>query len=181
MSAKIDRRQFLQSSAATLAAGSAPLGARPQGGPQKPWNVLYVISDQHQAACMGAEGHPQAITPNMDSLARRGVRFASAYTQNPICTPSRTSILSGQYVHNHGYYGLCGPPPPVDLPSVLQQFRRYGYRTAVVGKVHTPDEPTNWLAGHCDRIADACSYHGENGGEGREYGAFLDSLGAVRK
>jgi len=177
MSATIDRRQFLQSSAATLAAGAASLGARPDQAPQKPWNVLYVISDQHQAACMGVEGHPQAITPNMDNLARRGVRFASCYTQNPICTPSRTSILSGQYVHNHGYYGLCGPPPPVDLPSVLQQFRRNGYRTAIVGKVHTPDEPTNWLAGHCDRIADACTYHGENGGESREYGAFLDSLG----
>ena len=55
MSAKIDRRQFLQSGAATLAAASAtPLAARPEGAPQKPWNVLYVISDQHQAACMGS-------------------------------------------------------------------------------------------------------------------------------
>jgi arylsulfatase A-like enzyme len=139
--------------------------------------VLYVISDQHQAACMGVEGHPQAITPNMDSLARRGVRFASCYTQNPICTPSRVSILTGQYCHNHGYYGLCGPPPPVDLPSVLQHFRRNGYRTGVFGKVHTPDEPTNWLAGHCDRIGDACSYHGENGGVSKEFGAYLDALG----
>ena len=177
MNVKIHRRQFLQSGAATLAASAAPLRARPDAASRKPWNVLYVISDQHQAACMGAEGHPQAITPNMDSLARRGVRFARAYTQSPICTPSRTSILSGQYVHNHGYYGLCGPPPPVDLPSVLQQFRRNGYRTAVVGKVHTPDEPTNWLSGHCDYIGDACSYHGENGGISREYGDYLDGLG----
>src|ERR1035438_3837394 len=130
MKAKIDRRQFLESSAPTLAVRAAPLASRPDGAAKKPWNVLYVISDQHQAACMGVEGHPQAITPNMDSVARRGVRFASCYTQNPICTPSRTSILSGQYVHNHGYYGLCGPPPPVDLPSFFSHFRRYGYRTA---------------------------------------------------
>jgi arylsulfatase len=177
MTKRIDRRQFLQTGAAALAVGASPMGARPQDLPHKPWNVLYVISDQHQAACMGAEGHPQAITPNMDSVARRGVRFASAYTQNPICTPSRTSILSGQYVHNHGYYGLSGPPPTVDLPSVLQQFRRNGYRTGIVGKVHTPDEPTNWLAGHCDTIVDICTYHGENGGEGKPYGDFLDSLG----
>jgi arylsulfatase A-like enzyme len=177
MSAKIDRRQFLQTGAATLAASAAPQAARPEGGPQKPWNVLYVIADQHQAACMGVEGHPQVITPNMDSLARRGVRFASCYTQNPICTPSRVSILTGQYCHNHGYYGLCGPPPPVDLPSVLQHFRRNGYRTGVFGKVHTPDEPTNWLAGHCDRIGDACSYHGDNGGVSKEFGAYLDALG----
>ncbi len=177
MSRKIDRREFLQSGAATLAVTASPIAARPKPAGSKPFNVLYVISDQHQAACMGAEGHPQAITPNMDSLARRGVRFARAYTQNPICTPSRTSILSGQYVHNHGYYGLCGPTPVVDLPSVFQQFRRNGYRTGIVGKVHTPDEPTNWLAGHCDAIVDACTYHGENGGEGKAYGAFLDSLG----
>jgi arylsulfatase len=181
MNRRIDRRQFLQTGAAALASGASPMGARPQDSAQKPWNVLYVIADQHQAACMGAEGHPQAITPNMDSLARRGVRFASAYTQNPICTPSRTSILSGQYVHNHGYYGLSGPTPSVDLPSVLQQFRRNGYRTGIVGKVHTPDEPTNWLAGHCDTIVDICTYHGENGGEGRPYGDFLDSLGLRSK
>ncbi len=130
---------------------------------------------------MGFEGHPQAITPNMDNLARKGVRFARAYTQNPICTPSCTSILSGQYVHNHGYYGLCGPTPVVDLPSVLQQFRRDGYRTGIVGKVHTPDEPTNWLAGHCDTIVDVCTYHGKNGGEGKPYGDFLDSLGLRSK
>ncbi len=177
MSEKIDRRKFLQTGAATLAAGAAPLGAQQQPPAPKPWNVLYVIADQHQAACLGAEGHPQVITPNLDALAKRGVRFASAYTQNPICTPSRVSILTGQYVHNHGYYGLCGPPPPIDLPSALQHFRENGYRTAIIGKVHTPDEPTNWLAGHCDSIVDACSYHGENGGISRAYGEYLDGLG----
>ncbi len=177
MSKKFDRRQFLQSGAVTLAASAAPLRGRTPDDAPRPMNVLYVIADQHQAACMGVEGHAQAITPNLDALARRGVRFTHCYTQNPICTPSRVSILSGQYPHNHGYYGLCGPPPPVDLPSVFQHFRRNGYRTAVIGKVHTPDEPTNWLAGHCDRIGDVCSYHGENGGESKEYGAYLDALG----
>jgi arylsulfatase len=181
MSAKIDRRQFLQSGAATLAASAVPPGSLPDGTPQKPWNVLYVMSDQHQAACMGVEGHPQAITPNMDGLAQRGVRFMRCYTQHPICTPSRTSIFSGQYCHNHGYYGLSGPPPAVDLPSVFQHFRRHGYRTSLVGKVHTPDEPTNWLATHCDRIGDVCSYHGENRGLSAEYHAYLEALGLLEK
>lgn len=107
-------------------------------------NVLEIISDQHMADCMGAEGHPQAITPNMDRLAENGVRFRHAYTQNPICTPSRVSVLSGQYCHNHGYYGLSGPTPP-NLPSFLGHFRAHGYQTAGIGKLHLPDDPVNWL------------------------------------
>lgn len=176
MNTKIDRREFLQAGAATLAASKFPLG-RADVTMNKPMNVLYVMADQHQAACMGVEGHPQAITPNMDALAHRGVRFASCYTQHPICTPSRVSILSGQYCHNHGYYGLCGPRPLVDLPSMLQHFHQHGYRTAAIGKVHTPDEPTNWLTGHCDYIGECFSYHGENRGVSAQYGAYLDKLG----
>jgi len=95
-------------------------------------NVLHIIADQHQAACMGHEAHPQAITPNLDRLAAESVRFTRAYTQNPICTPSRVSILSGQYCHNHGYYGLSGPRP-VALPSFFSHFKAHGYRTAGIG------------------------------------------------
>lgn len=117
-------------------------------------NVLEVIADQHQAACMGCEGHPQAITPNMDRLAATGVRFAQAYTQNPICTPSRVSILSGQYCHNHGYYGLSGPRP-LALPSFFSHFKANGYRTAGIGTLHTPDDPINWLEKHLDLFEDS--------------------------
>ena len=112
------RREFLRRSgmgtaAAALTANSSRATANEwEPGLKRRFNVVYVISDQHQAACTGYEGHPQAITPNMDRLAKQGVRFTRAYTQNPICTPSRTSILSGQYCHNHGYYGLNGPAPP---------------------------------------------------------------------
>jgi arylsulfatase len=118
------------------------------------YNVLNVISDQHQAACMGCEGHTQALTPNMDRLAASGVRFDRAYTQNPICTPSRVSIFSGQYVHNHGYYGLSGPTPE-RLPGFLGHFKANGYRTAAIGKLHMPDDPVNWLADQTDYLADS--------------------------
>ncbi len=112
-------------------------------------NILQVISDQHIAALMGCEGSDQAITPNMDRLAAQGVRFANAYTQNPICTPSRVSILSGQYCHNHGYYGLGGHVPSA-LPSFLGHFRGAGYRTAAMGKLHVPEHPDHWIRPHCD-------------------------------
>ena len=117
------------------------------------FNVLHIMSDQHQAACAGYEGHPQAITPRLDQLAREGVRFSHAYTANPICTPTRVSVLSGQYCHNHGYYGLSGPVPR-QLPDFLSHLGAHGYRTAAVGKLHLPNEPHDWLIDRLD-------FHGE--------------------
>ncbi|MBO47028.1 MAG: sulfatase [Planctomycetes bacterium] len=60
-------------------------------------NILFIISDQHNAKILGHKGHPNARTPHLDQLAAEGVRFDNAITQNPICTPSRVSFLSGQY------------------------------------------------------------------------------------
>ncbi len=125
-------------------------------------NVVFVLSDQHQARLLGCEDH-YVITPNMDRLAASGVRFTRAYTQNPICTPSRTSILCGQYAHNHGYYGLGGRVTE-GLPSFLSHFRGHGYRTGFVGNAHHPNDPRAWLTDHCDEHVvcndDACLTRG---------------------
>jgi arylsulfatase A-like enzyme len=117
-------------------------------------NVIDLIADQHQAACLGCEGHPQVLTPNLDRFAEQGVRCTSAYTQNPICTPSRVSVFSGQYCHNHGYYGLSGPRPAA-LPSYFSHFKSQGYRTAGIGNMHTPCAPRNWLENHLDLFDDS--------------------------
>ena len=105
---------------------------------------------------MGCEGHEQAITPNMDRLAAEGMRFAKAYAQNPSCTPSRMSIYTGQYCHNHGYYGLGGPRPE-GMQSYLGHVRQHGYRTGAVGKLHVPNEPRDWLLDHVDLWASCTS------------------------
>ena len=60
-------------------------------------NVLFIITDQHNAKVLGHKGHPDVKTPNLDQLAAEGVRFENAITQNPICTPSRMCYHSGQY------------------------------------------------------------------------------------
>jgi arylsulfatase A-like enzyme len=60
-------------------------------------NVLFLFSDQHCHKVLGCAGHPQVKTPHLDQLAAEGVRCTQAITQNPICTPSRVSWLSGQY------------------------------------------------------------------------------------
>ena len=73
-------------------------------------NILIIKSDQHNACCLGVNGHKQVKTPNLDGLARDGVNFTKAFVQSPICTPSRMSYLTGEYVHNHGQFGLEEPP-----------------------------------------------------------------------
>lgn len=107
---------------------------------------------------MGCEGHPQAITPHMDRLAAKGMRFSRAYTQNPVCTPSRVSILSGQYCHNHGFYDLSGPAN-YSLPSFLGHLRERGYKTAALGKIHLPDVPHDWILDHVDLLGEYMHRH----------------------
>jgi choline-sulfatase/uncharacterized sulfatase len=137
-------------------------------------NVLFIVADQHLATCLGCDGHPQVLTPNLDRLARSGVRFRHAYTQSPICTPSRVSFHSGQYCHNHGYYGLSGPAPK-SLPSFFSHFRAHGYRTGGIGNLHTPDDPRNWLGDHLDVFLD--SYVSVDGAEDET--PFYDKLRAL--
>lgn len=83
-------------------------------------NVLMVVADQHNASLMGCAGPPQVITPRIDAFASESTRFTNAYCQNPICTPSRTSVISGQYCHNHGVYGLTGRDVAIKQEAVTE-------------------------------------------------------------
>jgi arylsulfatase len=134
-------------------------------------NVLFIVSDQHNAKVLGHEGHPDVQTPHLDRLAAEGVRFTGCITANPICTPSRVSFLSGQFCHNHGYYGLEGPGPR-GLPTVLGHFRRAGYRTAAIGKIHCP---AGWVEADSDCFHDTCGC--SVGGRSPEYAAYLAERG----
>ena len=114
-------------------------------------NIVFLLSDEHNAKCLGAAGHPFVRTPNLDRLAAGGVMFRCAVAQNPICTPTRISFASGQYPHNHGYYGLAaeqmGPDLLAALPHVYGHFRQAGYYVAQFGKVHVPP---GWIDDGCD-------------------------------
>ncbi len=136
-------------------------------------NVLFIISDQHNAKVLGCKGHPDVKTPNLDRLAGEGVRFENAVTQNTICTPSRVSYLSGQYCHNHGYYGLSGPRPP-SLPTLFGHLRRHGYATAAIGKIHCPEY---WVEDDCDVFHETCAC--SIGGRSHAYAAFLRERGKL--
>ena len=138
-------------------------------------NVVFILSDQHNAKVLGHKGHPDVQTPNLDRMAEGGVSFQNAITQNPICTPSRTSWLSGQYCHNHGYYGLSGPEPR-GLPTVFGHFRAAGYRTAAIGKIHCPE---NWVERDTDVFHETC--HCGIDGRSEEYTAYLEERGLTYK
>jgi arylsulfatase len=113
-------------------------------------NILVLYCDQLNARMTGFGGHPTVQTPNLDALASRGTVFNQAYCNNPICTPSRMSLLSSTYPSTHGYYGLYGTPPE-SLTSMFKHFSEQGYRTGALGKLHTP---RYWVEKDADYVYD---------------------------
>jgi len=102
------RKDFLRLGGAALAPAH---GLQVRGQPARPKNVLLLMSDQHRRDCLGMEGNALARTPNLDALARSGTRFGGAYCSNPVCTPSRASLLTGLYTHNHHAWSNTTPWP----------------------------------------------------------------------
>lgn len=98
-------------------------------------NILMIMADQLSAKWLGAYGHPLVKSPNIDALAGRGVRFDAAYTNCPICAPSRASMCSGRYVSNVGVYDN-GAELPAATPTFMHHLKRAGYRTWLSGKMH---------------------------------------------
>jgi len=100
-------------------------------------NVLWLMTDQHNANCLSCAGHPNVRTPHVDRIAQRGVRFSHAFANNPICSPSRICFITGQYLHTHGMFGNDHAEWPEANPDTLAcLFRRYGYQTGLFGKSH---------------------------------------------
>ncbi|HUE75661.1 MAG TPA: sulfatase-like hydrolase/transferase [Chloroflexota bacterium] len=98
-------------------------------------NLVYIMSDQHNRAMMGASGHPTVRTPALDALAERGTRFTNAYTNCPICVPARASFATGRYVHHIGYWDN-GMPYDGRVPSWGHRLVQQGHRVTTIGKLH---------------------------------------------
>jgi arylsulfatase A-like enzyme len=100
-------------------------------------NVLLLMTDQQTLRAMSAYGNRYLHTPNMDTLALSGVRFAISYCTAPVCGPARSSILTGRMPHETGV-NLNGDTPDGSIPNLGQIFHGAGYETAWVGKWHLP-------------------------------------------
>ncbi|MDZ7722233.1 MAG: sulfatase-like hydrolase/transferase [candidate division KSB1 bacterium] len=135
----LTRRNFIKTTGAAAAAGiisALPAVAR-ENSSQRP-NVVFIICDQMRGDAMGCMGNPNARTPNLDQLAKDGILFENAFANGPVCVPSRISIFSGQYPHQHGT--LTNKPAKfIDKidGSLLQHFHDHGYKIGWIGKNHT--------------------------------------------
>lgn len=98
-------------------------------------NIIFLLTDDQRHDAMGCAGNPIIRTPNMDWLARNGIRFENAFVTTPICAASRASIFTGLYERRHGYTFTKAPINKEycdnSYPVLL---RKAGYRTGFVGK-----------------------------------------------
>lgn len=98
-------------------------------------NILFINTDQLRADVLGCHGYPLNVTPNIDKLAADGAVFQNCFTQSPVCTPARYSLLSGQYLETTGVLGNGHRPHP-ELKSLIDRFNDAGYHTLAMGKLH---------------------------------------------
>lgn len=116
-------------------------------------NVIFILSDDHRYDFMGFTGRvPGLRTPNMDRLASEGAYLKNAFVTTSLCSPSRASILTGQYAHTHTVVDNKASAPK-DLIFFPQYLQKAGYQTAFLGKWHMGGETdaprpgfTHWVS-----------------------------------
>ncbi|HEU5341022.1 arylsulfatase [Edaphobacter sp.] len=129
--------------------GAAIVGSRLKGNSQPPAaqysvntvkrdrpNILLLMGDQWRVDCLGAYGNPHIHTPNLDRLAGEGIRFQSAYSCTPTCTPARSALLTGMGPWRNGLLGyghMASRPYPVEKATSMAAA---GYYTTSIGKNH---------------------------------------------
>lgn len=105
----------------------------------KSTNLLILLSDQHSKHMVGCYGNPAVKTPNLDELAARGVCFDSAYTNCPVCVPSRAAMASGDYGSRHGYWDNAHAYDGA-VKSWGGRLREEGFSVTTIGKLHFKGE-----------------------------------------
>jgi arylsulfatase len=136
----ITRREFLKSVAAAGAGVLAPgLMRYGQGNPTdnpKP-NIVLIFPDEWRWDAIGALGLAPAQTPNLDRITKNGVVFSNCFTCGPLCMPARASLMTGEYVHEHGQWNNKSHARKPTSPSHVRRMRdEAGYYTALIGKAH---------------------------------------------
>lgn len=98
-------------------------------------NFILFITDQHRADFLGCYGHPVVRTPNIDSIAAKGIAFDRFYVASPVCMPNRSSLMTGRMPSVHGVRSN-GIPLSMNAVTFVELLRDAGYRTGLIGKSH---------------------------------------------
>ncbi len=112
----------------------------------KPPNILFIFSDDLTCQALSAYGDKRQLleTPQMDRLAREGMRFDRCLVTNSICGPSRATILTGKYSHRNGFYNNTNSRFDGTQQTFPKLLQAAGYSTAVIGKWHLVSDPTGF-------------------------------------
>ena len=143
MNLKVILVAALAASAAQHGFGVPTKGAAATAPQADPPNILFIMSDDHTTQAIGVYGGRLADlnpTPNIDALAQNGMRFDRVFCNNSICTPSRASIITGQYSQRNGVLDLNGSIAPQQQYLPIE-MKLAGYETAMIGKWHLKQEP----------------------------------------
>ncbi len=138
----MSRRDFIR--LAGMGAGAMTLPALfscggNSGASGKQPNILFIMTDDHATHALSCYGSTMIETPNLDRIANEGVIFNNCFCTNSLCSPSRASLLTGKYSHEHGVklnFSSYKPDAQTTFPEILQQT---GYQTALIGKTHLTD------------------------------------------
>ena len=109
-------------------------------------NIVLFMTDQLRRDALGCYGNEICKTPNLDRLATEGTRFDQAYTVSPVCSPSRTSLMSGLYPHNHGVMINTHIAPAwcrglsTETPTFSDRLKKAGYVLDYAGKWHVNED-----------------------------------------
>ena len=134
------RREFLKLAGGALGMLSLSAGVGHTRDKSRP-NIVLIVADDWAHTDLGIAEHPLLRTPNLDRLARGGVHFTHAFTPNPICTPSRAALLTGQDCWTNGcwFFGMPIRPQSEHFARLLSQA---GYETFYTGKWHNDGSPS---------------------------------------